>query len=112
MKVLFDANVFLSFMLAPDEDRTITRIVRAALTADGITVVVPPDLIDEIVDKTLHKPFLQGKIPQAMLEEHLSLLLTDGDRWPPFRRNMRPTFGTARTITWWRTASCITLTIW
>lgn len=79
MKVLFDANVFLSFMLAPDEERTITRIVRAAFEADGVQVVVPPDLIDEIIERVLNKRYFQDKISRTTLEETLTLLLSEGE---------------------------------
>lgn len=79
MKVLFDANVFLSYLLAPDSDRTITRIVRAAFEADDVQVVVPPDLIEEIIDRARNKPHFQGKISPETLEQLLTRLRTEGD---------------------------------
>lgn len=79
MKVLFDANVFLSYLLAPDSERTITRIVRAAFDADDVQVVVPPDLVNEIIERARNKPHFQANISPEKLDQFITRLLTEGD---------------------------------
>jgi hypothetical protein len=78
MKVIFDANVLLSFLLAPDAAQTVAWIVRTALVSPKITVFVPPELVQETARKALTKPYFTGKFSRDELARFLSQLTQQG----------------------------------
>ena len=47
MKVILDANVLISYLLAPDDTRTVVQAVEVCFS-EHITLFVPPELIDEL----------------------------------------------------------------
>ena len=47
LKVILDANIFLSYLLAPGTERPITSIVNACFT-EGVDLIAPPELLAEI----------------------------------------------------------------
>ena len=71
MKVLFDANVLLSFLLAPDPNQTVAWVVRTCLAAPDIEVLAPPELIEETVNKAFTKPYFRGKLTRSQVEHFL-----------------------------------------
>ena len=67
MKVLLDTNVYISFLLAASEEQIVKRIVRACLLEfEHIQLLVPPELIDELLENVQDKEYLREHIP--MLE--------------------------------------------
>ena len=64
MRVLLDANIFISYLLKPDAEGTIRRIVDAGFTT-VYTLLAPPPLIEELTRKIQHKPYLNQRITSA-----------------------------------------------
>jgi uncharacterized protein len=78
MKVILDANIWISYLLTPAEGRTITQVVEACFASD-VELVVPQELIDEILENVQESPYLWTRIPQAVLQqlvEQLTLIAT------------------------------------
>lgn len=69
MKVILDANIFISYLLAPRTTRTIPSIVEACFENPSIELVAPPELLEEIVENVRAKPYLRTHILQADLDE-------------------------------------------
>jgi putative PIN family toxin of toxin-antitoxin system len=88
MNVIFDANVLLSFLLAPDPNQTIAWVVRTCFFASEITVLAPPELIQETTEKAMSKPYFQNKISHAQVQGLLSLLTTHSVIPPPWQGEM------------------------
>lgn len=74
MKVILDANIFLSYLLAPNTERIITNIVRACFS-DDIDLLVPPELLDEIVDKLQNKKHFRERVPQNLIDNFVQQML-------------------------------------
>ena len=74
MRVLADTNLFISYLLhAGAKAGSIERFFQAL--ADGaFTLLMPQDLLDEIVATASNKPHLAQRIPQAELELFATLL--------------------------------------
>lgn len=93
MKVIVDANVFLSYLAAPETGRTITWVVGACLTRADIELVLPPGLIEEVAEKVASKQYFQERIPQEQLEEfirqlrQLAALPPPLEEIPPYSRD-------------------------
>ena len=88
MKVIFDANVLLSFVLAPDPNQTVAKVVRTCFLAPKVTVVAPAELIRETTDKALTKRYFQNKLSPAMVEGFLSSLMTHSEIPPAWQGQM------------------------
>jgi len=64
MRVLLDANVLLSYLLAPDVPGTIQTIVEAAL-GGRFDVLLPEELLNETLAAVQRKPSLRERISVA-----------------------------------------------
>jgi len=73
MKVILDANIWISYLLTPAEGRTITQIVEACF-GDDIELLVPPELIDEIVENVQDSPYLRTRIVREALHQLIEQL--------------------------------------
>jgi putative PIN family toxin of toxin-antitoxin system len=76
VKVILDANVYISYLLARKSGRSITEVVDACLTNQQIELVAPQDLLAEIRRAVLAKPYIRTHILEAelaALEETLRL---------------------------------------
>lgn len=78
MRVVVDANVFISYLLAPHQPRTITQVVDTCFK-DEFTVVVPHELIQEIVENVEKSPYLQKNILQEDLDALLVIFNTSAE---------------------------------
>jgi len=67
VKVILDANVYISYLLARKSGRSITEVVDACLTSQQIELVAPQDLLAEIRRSVLTKPYLRTHILEAEL---------------------------------------------
>lgn len=74
MKVLIDASVFLSYILAPDRRSVVTEVVAACLRNDEIDLLVPPEQLAELVAKVANKRYFRTRIPQAVIENFAAQL--------------------------------------
>lgn len=73
MRVLVDANPFVSFLLHPARDSAASRLVRAAIAGE-FTLLVPEGLLEELVRAGSEKPYLARRIPASELAELTGLL--------------------------------------
>lgn len=83
MKVILDTNIYISYFLAGRKSRTITRIVEACIVSIDIELVVPLELIDEIVDAINRKPYLRKNIRQEDIDDLLEVLSIAATTPPP-----------------------------
>ena len=74
MKVILDTNIFISFLLAPGNARTITQVVDICVTKSSVTLIIPPELLAELSEKVLEKSYLKARISQADLDELLEVI--------------------------------------
>lgn len=82
MRVLLDANLFLSFLLHPDRESAASGLVRAAL-AGHFVLLVPEGLLAEIETQGKEKPYLAARIAPAALRELLDLVADAAELIPP-----------------------------
>ena len=75
MRVLLDANLFISFLLSPKRDTASSRIVRAAILGKFV-LMLPEELLTEFANKVRLKPYLSNRIHPDEVKE-LVLILSD-----------------------------------
>jgi uncharacterized protein len=82
MRVLADTNLFISYLLHPGtQDKPIHRFFTAL--ADGVfTLLMPQDLLNEIVMTVSAKPYLSARIPPADLAAFAALLTAMSEEIP------------------------------
>ena len=85
MKVIFDANVLLSFILAPDPNQTVAEVVRICYLTAGITVLTPAELIQEVQTTALTKRYFRNKVSPETLSDFLATLITYSEIPPPWQ---------------------------
>lgn len=73
MRVLLDANVFISFLLHPQRQSPSARLIRAAL-AGRYTLLLPEALLAEFSDRIRGKPYLAGRIAPAGVDDLAAIL--------------------------------------
>ncbi len=81
MRVLLDANLFLSFLLHPARGSAAVGLVRAAL-AGRFQLLVPEGLLAEIETQGREKPYLAARIAPAALRELLDLVAGEAELIP------------------------------
>ncbi len=68
MRVLLDANLFVSYLLHPDQESPSAQIIRAAIQGE-FTLLLPEALLDELVRAIDRKPYLRERIrPEEMAQ--------------------------------------------
>jgi len=83
MRVLIDTSVLIRALLpSTNPNRAVAVIVRAAV-AGTFTLLLPPDLITELLDTTRTRPYLSDNIPPLRTEEFISLLESSGEPLQP-----------------------------
>lgn len=82
MKVLIDANVFLSYLLSPSLTSTISTVVTACFTTE-IEVLAPPELIAEITEKLATKRYFRERVPQEKIDRFIQQLTSLAELPPP-----------------------------
>lgn len=61
MKVILDANIWISYLLAPNEARTMTLVVERCL-AEDVELFVPQELTQEMMETVSTSAYLQTHI--------------------------------------------------
>ena len=72
--VVIDANVFLSFLLFPDNQTAAVRVVQGAIDGD-FDVVFPAGVAEELRRKVREKPYFQARIDERSLEHLIGLMM-------------------------------------
>ncbi len=81
MRVLIDTNVFISYLLSSRGAGVIQGIL-AAWVEDKFVLLVPEELLDEILVTVAGKPRLSTRIPSEELKEFLTTIQTFGEQIP------------------------------
>ena len=81
MRVLLDANIFISYLLNPQKIGIFREIMTAAFEG-AFTLLLPEALLDEFVNKIPQKPYLAGRIHPEELHQFVSLLHEIGEVIP------------------------------
>lgn len=81
MRVLIDANIFISYLLKSDQDRTISRIIEAGF-AGKFTILLPEEVIREFDKKLIEKKYLAAHISSEDAQEFTQLLESVAERIP------------------------------
>ena len=81
MRVLLDTNVLVSYLLTPTAGGSIGMIMDA-LTQGVFTLLVPPDLLEELERVATRKSHLAKRIHPDHLERLRDLLLAAGELLP------------------------------
>jgi putative PIN family toxin of toxin-antitoxin system len=74
MKVLIDTNVYLSYLLAPTNQRIVTTVVDTCLSHGEIEVIVPREQIAEFSTKVATKRYFLKQIPHATVDQFVTQL--------------------------------------
>lgn len=90
MRVILDANVLISYLLAPGSTRTITAVVESCFHAD-IDLVVPEELLAEMHASIAKSPYLNQRISTAQTDRFTGILAMMADR-PPKLADMFPQY--------------------
>lgn len=77
MRVLIDANVWLSYLVGNRSDSTIPRVVRTCLSSD-IELLVPAELIEEIKEALATKPYFKHRVSADAAQRLIALLQSTG----------------------------------
>ncbi len=81
MRVLIDTNLFIAYLLKPDENSFIPLVLDAVIGGD-VTLLLPELLLDEIEKTIQQKPYLSKKITKTELTTFLDLLKLIGEEIP------------------------------
>lgn len=81
MRVLLDTNVLVSYLLTPAAGGSIETIIEA-LIQGAFTLIVPPDLLEELEQVATRKPRLAKRIRLDQLTRLRDLLLAIGESVP------------------------------
>ena len=73
MKVLFDTNVLISYLLTSEVEGTIATIIERGFAGD-YDFIVPDEVITELRRKLTEKAWLAGRIPQSTAEKFITAL--------------------------------------
>lgn len=73
MRVIVDANAFLSFLIYPQRSTAVSQVVTRIIAGD-FELVFPPGIAGEMRAKVHEKPYFRERIPPAVVEDLLSLL--------------------------------------
>jgi uncharacterized protein len=82
VKVILDANVLISYLLAPDDTRTVVLVIDACFT-EGVELLVPPELISEIEASIGRSAYLSSRISPASVAALIDALHAIGTVPPP-----------------------------
>lgn len=81
MRIILDANVLISYLLAPGKPRTITTIVETCLYGD-IDLVVPEELLVELRASIAESPNLNQRISTVQVDRLVGIMMTVAEKPP------------------------------
>jgi putative PIN family toxin of toxin-antitoxin system len=95
MRTLLDANVYLSYLLAPDSQAPPSVVVQMAITG-RYTLLLTEGVIAEVRDTSENKPYLSVRITESQVEELIEILTAVAKHVPTIEGDM-PNVGRDRT---------------
>lgn len=81
MRILFDANILLSYLLSPNAQSATHLVVTRSLFS-SLTILRPTPLFDELVRKVSSKPYIAQRITIQDIEEFMEILLATTEPIP------------------------------
>ena len=81
MRVLLDTNVLISYLLAPDGGGATTRVVQAGMMG-GFQMLLPEELLEEVVVTVRTHDHLAQRIPVEDLRAFVDLVSREGETIP------------------------------
>lgn len=81
LRVLLDANIFISYLLNPQADTPITMIMRAGVVGT-FTILLPDALLEEFSTKVVNKPYLSDRIHPQEITQLAASLMVNGEIIP------------------------------
>lgn len=82
MRVLFDTNVFISYLLTNAKDEKISSVIEAGFE-NKYTLLLPHDVVSEFRKKLIEKPYLTSHISKPMADEFIAMLSIVAETIPP-----------------------------
>lgn len=82
MRVLFDTNIFVSYLLSNSQSSTISAIIEAGLVGK-YKLLLPYDVFKELSRKIVEKPYLAAHILSSQSDELANILSLVAERIPP-----------------------------
>lgn len=61
MNALFDANIFISYLLSSRDDSSVRAVMKAAFVG-GVNLLIPHEVIEEMGQKLISKPYLSQHV--------------------------------------------------
>jgi putative PIN family toxin of toxin-antitoxin system len=86
---VLDANVSISYLLAPDRSTAVQRCVELGLRGE-FRLLVPAPLLAELTRKIDEKPYLSARITREELDQLIDILLRIGELIPRFEAPIAP----------------------
>ena len=81
MRVLFDTNIFISYLLIPGQAGVIREIVKAAVLGQ-FTLLLPEAILFELAQKVEQKPYLANRITAEELHTFATLITAIAEEIP------------------------------
>lgn len=81
MRVLFDTNIFISYLLKSDKDKTITTIIDAGFE-NKYQLILPHDIISEFNRKLTEKKYLAVHISKLGARDFTEAITTIAEKIP------------------------------
>lgn len=75
MRVLFDTNIFISYLLSRDPEKIIASIVEAAFEGE-YQLLLPQEVVTELYTKLTEKKYLYGHISMQEAHDFVRVLKT------------------------------------
>ncbi len=85
MRVLFDTNILVSYLLSPTAEGTVSAIVEAAVD-QAFTLILPIELVERFPTTVASKEYLARRIAPGDVDELLGLLQEGSEAVSPIGR--------------------------
>jgi len=89
MRILLDANLFISYLLNPDRDSPVVRVIKAGVRGK-YTLLLPAALLEEFSRRVRSKPYLAVHSSPNDLEELKAILFPIAETIPEIKRPIPP----------------------
>jgi putative PIN family toxin of toxin-antitoxin system len=83
MRVLFDTNILVSYLLSTSVMNTAVSDLIAAAVEGRFTIVLPSEVVSELESKVANKRYLRANIADADVARLLAILRIAGESLPP-----------------------------
>jgi len=82
VRVICDTNIFITYLISPhNRERVVVRLIEAAVSG-AFTLVIPPELVRELIETVARKPHLSRHAGPQQIEHFLSILFARSELLP------------------------------